>query len=90
MYTKYYTIEIPDTKKMQAERKRRRILRRRIRTACNIAELLSLFCLFGIIGNLECSTMTIKQAIIPSIITIIIMAVSIKISKNYNGRNINE
>jgi hypothetical protein len=81
MYTKYYTIEIPDTKKMQAECKRRRILRRRIRTACGVAGFLSFFYLFGIVGGLEQDMLTIKQAIIHGVVAIGIMAASIEITE---------
>lgn len=83
MYTEYYTIEIPDTKKMQAECKRRRILRRRIRTACGIAGFLSFFYLLGTVGGLEQEMITIKQAIIHGAIAIGIMAASIEIGGRF-------
>lgn len=80
MYTKYFTIEIPDTKKIEAERKRREILRHRIRVACGVAGFLSFFYLFGIVGGLEQDMLTIKQFIIHGVVAISIMAASIEIS----------
>lgn len=81
MYTKYYTVEIPDTKKMQEERKRKRILRRRIRTACGVVGFLSFFYLMGIVGGLEQDMLTIKQAIIHSVVALAVMGASIEISE---------
>lgn len=80
MYTKYYTIEIPDTKKMQEQCKRRRILRRRIRIACGVAGFLSFFYLFGIVGGLEQDMLTIKEFTIHSIVALGLMWASVEIS----------
>ena len=79
MYTKYYTINIIDTKKIEAERKRIKILRKRIRTACDMVWMLAFSCLIGTIGGFEHDTMTINQAIINSIIYIGIMIASAEI-----------
>lgn len=81
MYTKYYTVTIPDTKEMQAKCKRRRILRKRIKTACGVVGFLAFFYLLGTIGGLEQDMLTIKQAIIRGAVAIGTMATSIEISE---------
>ena len=80
MYTKYFTIEIPNTEAIKAERKRREILHKRIRTACGVAGVLAFFYMFGLVGGLEQDMMTIKEFIIRGAVTLAVMAASIGIS----------
>lgn len=79
MYTKYYTITIPNTKKMQAKCKRKKILRTGIKIACGIVGSLAFIYMVGVAGGLEQDLLTIKEFWIHGAVAIGILALSIEV-----------
>lgn len=81
METKYYTINIMDTNKVKAERKRKRILHKRIRCACGIIGFIAFFYMLGAIGGLEQNMLTIKEFMVHGIIALVLMLASVEIGE---------
>ena len=79
METKYYTINIYDKNKSRMEHQHRKILRKRIKCACDIISTLAFIYLLGVVGSLEQDMLTIKEAIIHGTIALSLMWTSIEI-----------
>lgn len=79
METKYYTINIYDKNKSRVEYQRRKILKKRIKCACDIIGTLAFIYLLGVVGGLEQDMLTIKEAIIHGTIALSLMWTSIEI-----------
>ena len=61
------------------ERKHRRILRRRIASACKVAVVVSILCMLGFVGSAELGKISIGQLLTYEMVAMVVLLVSIKV-----------